>query len=566
MAMLKRLSIGGKLALIICVISAVAVGITAVLLFELKGTMLEGRKLKLRALVESAVNIIDSYSQQAEDGTLNEEDAKQQALAAIAAMNFDGKNYFFIANTEGVLVWHPSRQEQIGLNLLEAKSAQTRANYSGFLSAAKNADYLEGYSNSLGRRPGSKELNAAKMYLSVTDKHWNWVITTGLFIDDIEATFYKRAALFLGLAAAGLLFGLGLSYVVGRSITRPVNRTVGALEDLSEGRTDTEVEIDNSATEVGRLTRAFSHFREKMLESEELRRQQAIAEQLAERERHEALLGFADEFERSVGSAVTFMNEEVRKVSDASAEMSKSAQASASGTQQVNAAAESTARNVQTVASAAQELTASISEIQRQVSTVQNVVENTRTRSDQTEDQMSALAGTVEKIGSVVELINSIAEQTNLLALNATIEAARAGDAGKGFAVVAGEVKVLATQTKQATEDIREQITVLNEATGQCVGSIKDVASSVDELLNTTTAIAAAIEEQNAATAEIGRNTDITAEETHSITQAIGDVSASVQITETTAQSVSQTSALMREKADTVSREVQNFLQRVRTG
>nr|WP_242468816.1 methyl-accepting chemotaxis protein [Rhodovibrio salinarum] len=526
--------------------------------------MLEGRKLKLRALVESAVNVVDSYSQMAADGTLSDAEAKQQALQALAAMNYDGKNYFFVANTDGVLVWHPTRGEQIGQNLLQTGSEGTKRSYRGFLSAAKSSPHLEGYFESIGRRPGSKELNAPKMYLSAQDARWNWVVTTGLFIDDIEAMFQQRAAFFLGLAALGLLLGIALSYFVGRSITRPVNYTVNALEALAEGRAETTVEIDNNPTEVGRLTRAFNYFRDKMKETEELRRQQAIAEQKTEQERRETLLGFADEFEKSVGNAVQMLAEEVNKVSDTSTQMSQIARSSAEGTQQVKTAAESTSNNVQTVASAAQELNSSIDEIQRQVRTVQDVVEKTRTRSDQTAQQMSALAGTVEKIGSVVELINSIAEQTNLLALNATIEAARAGDAGKGFAVVAGEVKLLATQTTNATDDIRQQIDLLNRSTGECVGGMKEVGTVVDDLLETTNAIAAAIEEQNAATAEISRNTDVTSQETQSITKAIGEVTDSVAKTESTAQSVRETSAVMQDQAETVSREVQNFLQRVR--
>jgi len=561
---LKRLTIGKKLALITIALSFVLVALSSVMLFELKGTMIEGRKLKLRGLVESAVNVVNLYSQQAADGTLSEEAAKKAAVEALGGMTFDGKNYFFVFDNNGVLVWHPTRQEQIGQNMLKLEDPQARSNYETFHRATNGNAFLEGYSESLGRRPGSKVNDAMKLYLSAKDPRWNWIVSTGVFIDDIEALFWQRAALFMGLAAAGLALGLGLSYFIGRGITGPLTRTVTALEELGEGRSETVVETDNSKTEIGRLTRAFNHFREKMKETEQLRAQQVVAEKKSQEERRAALLGFADEFERSVAGAVAALAEEVHKVSRASNEMSDSAKASANGTQQVNAAAESTASNVQTVASAAQELTSSIEEIRRQVMSVQQVVEKTKTRSSETQSQVSALAESVEKIGSVVELINSIAEQTNLLALNATIEAARAGDAGKGFAVVAGEVKALATQTTSATEDIRQQIDVLNLTTGHSVEGMKDVASVVSDLLETTSAIAAAIEQQNAATGEISRNTDITARETQSITKAINDVTASVSATEATAQSVSETSAIMQERAETVSREVQAFLQRIR--
>src|SRR3546814_14104117 len=132
--------------------------------------------------------------------------------------------------------------------------------------------------------------------------------------------------------------------------------------------------------------------------------------------------------------------------------MSKSAQDSAGGTQQVNAAAESTAENIQTVASAAQELTSSIDEIQRQVRAVQDVVEKTRSRSTQTQDKISALADTVGKIGSVVGSLKSIPEQHNMLALNPHIEAAHACTAGQCFALYPGPVTWPATQNTTATQ------------------------------------------------------------------------------------------------------------------
>src|SRR3546814_14214589 len=130
--------------------------------------------------------------------------------------------------------------------MVKQEDPVARKNYETFLAAEKANPYLDGYSEALGRRPGSKVNNAVKLYLSAQDARWNWVVSTGVFIDDIDALFYERAALILGLAGAGLALGLGLSYLVCRSLTAPLNRTVTALEELGEGHRDTNVSLDES--------------------------------------------------------------------------------------------------------------------------------------------------------------------------------------------------------------------------------------------------------------------------------------------------------------------------------
>jgi methyl-accepting chemotaxis protein len=563
--MLRRLSISRKLFLIPLAFSLILVGLTAYMLYDLRSGMMDDRKAKLRALDEMALSIVNRYGDMATAGKMSTADAQNAAVDALSKVNYDGKNYFFIFGHDGIMWMHPSRPDDIGKNILQTPDLQARANYVGYLAAVDNNPPLEGFAHFLGRRPGSQVNDTPKLFLSVLDKHWNWIVTTGIFIDDVNAAFMARAQLVIGLLVAGLAIGMLLTYALSRAITRPLNRTVDALEGLTEGRSDTVVEDDQSRTEIGRLTRAFTRFREQLRETEKLRESQVEVEKQAAVDRRATVLQFAEDFESAVGSVVEALAADVQHASTTAAGLSTSAQASAEGTQRVTTAAVSVAENVQTVAAAAQELKTSIVEISRQISVARDVVQKTQTRSVRTEEQVTALADKVKAIGSVVEIINGIAAQTNLLALNATIEAARAGEAGKGFTVVASEVKALANQTTSATEEIRQNIEAVRQATQEAVVSVRDIATAIGDLEATTSTIAAAVEQQNAATSEISRNTSITATETQQITRVIAEMTSAVDNTDQSARSVANSSAAMRQKSDTMRSEVESFLRRIRT-
>jgi len=176
---------------------------------------------------------------------------------------------------------------------------------------------------------------------------------------------------------------------------------------------------------------------------------------------------------------------------------------------EVAEAAERTDGSISTVASAAEQLAASIAEISDQMSRSSQVANSAVDQVEETNRMVQGLTDASQQIGNVVELINDIAEQTNLLALNATIEAARAGEAGKGFAVVASEVKSLAHQTAQATQDISGQISSIQSATDGAVKAIDAIGATISSINEIASATAAAVEEQQAVTSEIATNTSV---------------------------------------------------------
>ncbi|MGE4281294.1 MAG: protoglobin domain-containing protein [Magnetospirillum sp.] len=228
------------------------------------------------------------------------------------------------------------------------------------------------------------------------------------------------------------------------------------------------------------------------------------------------------------------------------------------------AAAEEATTNIQTVAAAAEELSSSIEEISRQVSHSAAIAADAMTEAERTNQMVESLSEAAGKIGQVVSLINAIASQTNLLALNATIEAARAGEAGKGFAVVANEVKSLANQTAKATNEIGTQIGAVQSATRDAVGAITDIARTIGQINEIAGSIAAAVEEQGAATQEIARNVQQAAMGTQEVTGTIARVSAAAFETGNTAREVLNAAASLAQNSNVLENQVDRFVADIR--
>jgi methyl-accepting chemotaxis protein len=365
------------------------------------------------------------------------------------------------------------------------------------------------------------------------------------------------------LVALGALLSAALMMMVAGSVLRPLRLLTGSMARLSGGNLDVEVPGLGRRDELGEMARAVQVFKQNAAEQRRMESEQAAERerQLARAQRLEELAG---SFDGEVAAVIGALGGSAGEMQQASQSMSATAEETSRQATAVAVASEQASSNVQTVASAAEELSSSIREIARQMGASSAIARDATGEAEKAQATVRGLAAAAEKIGEVVELINAIAGQTNLLALNATIEAARAGDAGKGFAVVAGEVKSLANQTAKATEEIAAQIDAVRSEINGTVGAIEGIVSTIGKINEISASIAAAVEEQDAATQEIARNVEQAAQGTQQVSGNIAGVTTAADETGSAANQVLRVAQTVAEGTQSIERLVGTFTAEMR--
>ncbi|WP_375779837.1 methyl-accepting chemotaxis protein [Bradyrhizobium sp. ma5] len=380
---------------------------------------------------------------------------------------------------------------------------------------------------------------------------------------DAANSYASTVMLLAMILGAAIIVGVGVSFLMIRDVSAGIASIVNPMQALGRGDLTAEVPHQGEKTEIGAMADTLQVFKEALV-AKKAADEAAAADAEAKIERGRRVDAITRNFEQMIGEIVQTVSSASTQLEASASTLSSTARRSQELTTSVAAASEEASTNVQSVASATEELSSSVTEISRQVQESARMAGDAVGQARTTNDRVSELSKAAARIGDVVELINTIAGQTNLLALNATIEAARAGEAGRGFAVVASEVKALAEQTAKATGEIGQQIAGIQTATQESVGAIKEISSTIERLSEISSTIAAAVEEQGAATQEISRNVQQAAQGTQQVSANITDVQHGANETGSASSQVLSAAQSLSGDSNRLKLEVGKFLDAVR--
>lgn len=380
------------------------------------------------------------------------------------------------------------------------------------------------------------------------------------------ATMKRISILSLFAGVLSVLAVVALPLMAVLLLFRPQQRLIQVMDGLARGDYSMAVEGTQRGDEMGDIARAVEIFKNNGIERLALENKQAEANRAAEAEarKRDERAAATEAFAERMRGIIQTVAAAATQLYQTSERMGVTISGASERLNTVTSASSETSHSVQSVAAAAEELSATVREIAQQITRSNDNIRNAVVQVGEADDTAISLGQATEQIGQIIDVIQSIANQINLLALNATIESARAGEAGKGFAVVAGEVKTLATQTSQATDEIAKNITSIQTVSQRVIETLRSIKSAIASVEEVSTAISAAVEEQNVTTNDIASNMGTAARGTAQIDEEIREVNSATNESSHSATQVLDAAKMLSQQAESLQEEVMSFITKMK--
>ncbi|USH01818.1 methyl-accepting chemotaxis protein [Grimontia kaedaensis] len=462
-------------------------------------TLMEYKKDETKVLVDSGHSLIQHHYSRYKNGEVTEQEAKQSALDAIAALRYDQNNYFWINDSKPAMVLHPIKPQLNGKDLSQFEDKAGNRLFVEMATTAKRSG--AGFVDYFWSKPGSEIPVQKTSYVKLFEP-WGWILGTGIYVDDVKTTFIGELKFLVTCVAVILGIVLLISAAIGQSIVAPSAQTAKALKDISSGDGDLSHRLSSSGRdELSQIARFFNRFIDQI---------RGIVGEI--NPVSDTLAKSADEMARLSENSERLANQQSAEIDSISAAVNELL----ASNQEIASSASHAAEEAKLTAEECHQGQKVVNNMHHQM---QGMVDSLQSAAN----EANMLADDSKNVGQVLDVIRAIAEQTNLLALNAAIEAARAGDQGRGFAVVADEVRTLAIRTQQSTDEIENIIT-----------SLQNRASSLNTELGKTQNLSEATAEHN----------QLTLQALTAIDDKVGDITG---VTQSIASACSQTAAATEE-------------------
>ncbi len=542
MNFLRKYTIQQRFVMLVILMTIGLIVLSYISLTKAYQSLLEQKHSANQQVVESVYGVIEHFHQLQTQNLLDEIQAKKQALAVLNTLRYDKSNYFWVNDFTPTMIMHPIKPALIGKNVGGVKDADGTALFINMVNVVRAKG--QGFVPYKWPKPGVDE-PVGKISFVKGFTPWQWIIGSGTYTDDIDATFASQRNTLIIEAFITTIAIIFFSYIIGRSIIVPTHAASDLMKDIAQGEGDLTRTLDNKGSdEVSRLAHYFNEFTKKI---------------------------------RASLSDVSKNSDQVLEHAESVANASQSAQSLTQNqndiTAQVATAMEQMTSQIRDVSNNANSAEQAANDARVNTTAGKDIVSNTivqmqslSSNIDEVSQVIASLASESDNIGSVLDVIRGIAEQTNLLALNAAIEAARAGEQGRGFAVVADEVRTLANRTEQSTNEIQKMIQKLQSGAQEAVSAVKisqnissqavEQTSKADDSLSEIDRLMEVISEMNT---QIARATEQQTQAADEVNLRINDLAGMTDESLATSEQLSEASLQLKSSSNNMSEVVGRF-------